>query len=374
MPKYLVATLLLAILAFVALRPIPSANAVPFAWVELVAQHSGKCIDIQARGTANGTRAIQYTCNGGTNQLFDIYADGGYWEIYPKHTPGTNTMCLDVKDGSHSVGAQIQIYECNNTPAQRWIVWDNSVVINQGSGLCLAVQNGSYSNNAAIIQDNCGGYPYANYKKFTERAGPTQRYKLYLYPPGDGGYQSYSRLNCKWHGGCGYSEGTGLDWDSWTYLDDIDVLFRAQTQSLDWRVSGNLLGRRKQHQVDPLNNCSYQEAWIYDPGLGPNDGLGLLKGVLRYYHVITLQPDTNFWITLTWSENAEAAQINDQNCSAFYGLHTHEESSDHTNLSSDPTFSGGTYGVYCTPQQPPNDDCIKIKNNGKWSRYWQWGY
>ena len=84
---------------------------------DLVAQHSNKCIDILSRLTGNGANAIQYTCNGGYNQLFDIIpSSGAYHEIKVRHSG----KCLDVKWASTSAGATIWQWECNGTDAQKF--------------------------------------------------------------------------------------------------------------------------------------------------------------------------------------------------------------------------------------------------------------
>jgi hypothetical protein len=41
---------------------------------QIVAQHSQKCLDVEGRGTANGTNVQQWTCGGAsnTNQLWRL--------------------------------------------------------------------------------------------------------------------------------------------------------------------------------------------------------------------------------------------------------------------------------------------------------------
>ena len=36
--------------------------------VQLVARHSGKCLDVRSGSTADGAAIIQWTCTGATNQ------------------------------------------------------------------------------------------------------------------------------------------------------------------------------------------------------------------------------------------------------------------------------------------------------------------
>jgi ricin-type beta-trefoil lectin protein len=41
---------------------------VPNSYLQLVARHSGKCLDVAGAGTGDGVDIQQYTCGGGTNQ------------------------------------------------------------------------------------------------------------------------------------------------------------------------------------------------------------------------------------------------------------------------------------------------------------------
>ncbi|MFC4110837.1 ricin-type beta-trefoil lectin domain protein, partial [Micromonospora zhanjiangensis] len=38
----------------------------------ITGQQSGLCLDANAAGTANGTKLILWTCNGGTNQQWSL--------------------------------------------------------------------------------------------------------------------------------------------------------------------------------------------------------------------------------------------------------------------------------------------------------------
>ena len=40
-------------------------------YVEIVARHSGKCLDVSGQSTADSARLQKYTCWGGANQRWD---------------------------------------------------------------------------------------------------------------------------------------------------------------------------------------------------------------------------------------------------------------------------------------------------------------
>jgi hypothetical protein len=78
---------------------------------------SDKCLDVTAGGTSNGTRIQQWSCTTGSNQRFRIEDQGGgYFRL--RH-PGSG-KCVDVNAASNADGAQVQLWSCNTTSAQAW--------------------------------------------------------------------------------------------------------------------------------------------------------------------------------------------------------------------------------------------------------------
>lgn len=83
----------------------------------LVAQHSGKCMDVPAGSTADGTPIQQYTCNGGDNQLWQIEDhDDGYVTIKNK----TSGKCIDIADFNTANKVPLRQFTCNGEVDQRW--------------------------------------------------------------------------------------------------------------------------------------------------------------------------------------------------------------------------------------------------------------
>ncbi|WP_166427594.1 RICIN domain-containing protein [Nonomuraea mesophila] len=48
-------------------------------------RHSGKAMDVQQPNTDNGARVGQYTCGSGTDQQFQMVANGGYLQLRARH-------------------------------------------------------------------------------------------------------------------------------------------------------------------------------------------------------------------------------------------------------------------------------------------------
>ncbi|WP_240799229.1 RICIN domain-containing protein [Streptomyces sp. A0958] len=70
-------------------------------------------------------------------------------------TSALNTAkCLDDYQASTTAGAVVDIWDCNNSPAQQWTVGNNAVTIN---GLCLDVVGAATANGSAVGLWNCNG-------------------------------------------------------------------------------------------------------------------------------------------------------------------------------------------------------------------------
>jgi len=109
---------------------------------------AGKCVDVAAAGTANGTAIQLYDCNGTGAQSWTVGTDG---------TIRAFGKCMDVPSGSTANGAQIQLWDCNGSGAQRWTITGARDIINPQANKCLDV-TGSSSANATRLQTwTCSG-------------------------------------------------------------------------------------------------------------------------------------------------------------------------------------------------------------------------
>ena len=76
------------------------------------------CLDASARGTANGTALIIYTCNGGTNQQWSLGSNGSI-------VGAASSRCVDVPNGVSTDGTALQLYDCWGGDSQKWTVNTN---------------------------------------------------------------------------------------------------------------------------------------------------------------------------------------------------------------------------------------------------------
>jgi hypothetical protein len=114
---------------------------------------SGKCIDISGWGTTNDTKVQLWDYVGGSNQKFYFNpTTNGYYEISPSYATGS---CLDVQGPSTADGAVVHLWQWVNANNQQWLVQpvDGTVkLISQNSGKCLCPYGGGTANGTQIHQ------------------------------------------------------------------------------------------------------------------------------------------------------------------------------------------------------------------------------
>ncbi|MET7423470.1 RICIN domain-containing protein [Dactylosporangium sp. NPDC005555] len=89
----------------------------------------GKCVDVNAGATANGTKVQIWSCNGTGAQQWTLPGDG---------TVRALGKCLDVSASGTANGTKVQLWDCNGTGAQQWTYVSGSQALrNPQSGRCL---------------------------------------------------------------------------------------------------------------------------------------------------------------------------------------------------------------------------------------------
>ncbi|MFD0785701.1 glycosyl hydrolase family 18 protein [Micromonospora azadirachtae] len=109
----------------------------------------GKCVDVAAAGTANGTPIQLYTCNGTNAQRWTVGSDG---------TLRALGKCADVTSAGTANGTKIQLWDCNGSGAQVWQAQSNGTLRNPASNKCLdATDNSSADGTRLQIWECTGG-------------------------------------------------------------------------------------------------------------------------------------------------------------------------------------------------------------------------
>jgi hypothetical protein len=119
---------------------------------------SRKCLAIGSSSFANGARAIQWTCNGDTDQLWyqDFRnASDDYGQIKNRNSG----KCLTVNGASTSTGAQLTQWDCatNRPGEQLWVLDLNNTrdiysIKNHKSQLVVSIPNLSKTNGTVAVQ------------------------------------------------------------------------------------------------------------------------------------------------------------------------------------------------------------------------------
>jgi hypothetical protein len=108
----------------------------------------GKCVDLAAASSANGTHVQLFDCNGTAAQSWTAGAADGTLRALGK--------CMDVTAASTANGAKIQLYDCNGTAAQQW-AYTGGELVNAGSGKCLDATDHSSANGNQLQIWTCSG-------------------------------------------------------------------------------------------------------------------------------------------------------------------------------------------------------------------------
>ncbi|MEW2516803.1 extracellular catalytic domain type 1 short-chain-length polyhydroxyalkanoate depolymerase [Actinacidiphila alni] len=101
----------------------------------------GKCVDVAAAGTANGTAVQLYDCNGTNAQSWTVGSDS---------TVKALGKCLDVTGQGTVNGTKLQLWDCNGSGAQQWVAESDGHLKNPQSGRYLDAPGGNTANGTRL--------------------------------------------------------------------------------------------------------------------------------------------------------------------------------------------------------------------------------
>jgi len=143
-----------------------------FHGTEMINASSHLCLDVQNNSLADHGVLQQYPCNGGLNQTWlQIHTNGSFWDGVEVSLVNENSgKCLDVPSLSVADGVALQQYTCNGGSNQRWnlvhdpirIGWlpdrnenpNTSWLENSNSLKCVNPPAGTLS-PAVLVQSGC---------------------------------------------------------------------------------------------------------------------------------------------------------------------------------------------------------------------------
>ncbi|OLB78754.1 MAG: chitinase [Actinobacteria bacterium 13_2_20CM_2_71_6] len=123
--------------------------------------YGGKCVDVAAANSANGTKVQLWTCNGTNAQQ---------WTVGDDATIRALGKCLDVSGAGTANGTRVQLWDCNGTGAQSWNR-SGTQLVNTNSNRCLDATGPSSADGTPLQIWDCTG-------------GPNQQWNI---PTGGGG-------------------------------------------------------------------------------------------------------------------------------------------------------------------------------------------
>ncbi|WP_229924985.1 ricin-type beta-trefoil lectin domain protein [Streptomyces sulfonofaciens] len=108
----------------------------------------GKCVDVAAASSANGTPVQLYDCNGSAAQQWSVNGDG---------TIRALGKCLDVVDRSTADGAKVQLWDCTGGANQKWSVNSAHDIVNSAADKCLDATDNTSANGTRLQIWTCTG-------------------------------------------------------------------------------------------------------------------------------------------------------------------------------------------------------------------------
>ncbi|MGC4982094.1 lectin [Streptomyces sp. DT193] len=116
---------------------------------------SNLCVDDASSSTTDGNHVQIWTCNNTYAQDWIVAGDG---------TVRTLGKCLDVDHSGTTNGTLIQLWTCNGTGAQQWTAGANGSLINPQSKLCLDDPGSTTTTGTQLQLYTCNGTAAQNWK------------------------------------------------------------------------------------------------------------------------------------------------------------------------------------------------------------------
>lgn len=132
------------------LAPAPSGD-----YQAIISHHSGKCLEVE--GEDSGAQVRQQTCDDSAAQKWKPEPMGGGTYRFVSQLSG---RCLDIPAGSTAQGTQLSQWDCNGASPQRFkllAAGQYVTLVVQCSGQCVDLGGWSTDDGAQVIQWDCHG-------------------------------------------------------------------------------------------------------------------------------------------------------------------------------------------------------------------------
>ncbi|MQA20045.1 RICIN domain-containing protein [Rugamonas rivuli] len=140
----------------------------PNKWYSVVNKNSGSCVDDADFSTSNGAVVHQWACDsrGAANQQWKFTpTDSGNYRVSTQQAPG---LAWDVAGWGTANGSLVQLWTYGGGSNQQWQAVDLGdgyyKFVGRGSGKCLDVPAASTSNGVQLQIYDCNGTPAQSFK------------------------------------------------------------------------------------------------------------------------------------------------------------------------------------------------------------------
>jgi chitodextrinase len=145
----------------------PPAAPVAGVWYQVINTNSGKCIDANGSGTANGVIVLQWSCGSSYNQHWQFRATSdGFSQVVPRHA---QTLAWDINidaygsAGGTADGTPVQLWSYGGGANQQWqavSLGDGTYhFVAKSTGKCLALKDASKADGGTVEQRTCALTP-----------------------------------------------------------------------------------------------------------------------------------------------------------------------------------------------------------------------
>jgi Ricin-type beta-trefoil lectin domain/Glycosyl hydrolases family 18 len=116
----------------------------------IVGNNSGLCLSVTGASTSPGAIADLYTCNSSVSENWIVNSNGTI-------TGNNSGLCLSVSGNSSALKTTADINSCDGDGYEQWTVESNGTLVNGGSGECLSVTGASTAPKATADLYTCNG-------------------------------------------------------------------------------------------------------------------------------------------------------------------------------------------------------------------------
>ena len=124
----------------------------------IVGAPSGKCLSVTGGSTTPGTTSDIYTCNGSASEHWLVNANGTI-------TGASSGLCLEVQGSATADKSLAGVNTCTGGANQRWTVNASGTIVGAQSGKCLSVYGASTANYADAEIYTCNGSGSENWSE-----------------------------------------------------------------------------------------------------------------------------------------------------------------------------------------------------------------